>query len=89
MEEDQSILDRLVDGAGRIVENIASLEWEVYKAERLADLRDVEEMGREEQIERHSGTYVDNIPREKAIIGTTAALSIGMLIVAAALIARG
>jgi hypothetical protein len=85
-----SILGSLFNSAKGIFENVAAIELEKYELERLAELRAAEEAARIARDRELAGTIfpAQGSTTQKAIVGTSSLLAIGMLGAAAILIAR-
>lgn len=84
-----SILGSIFNSAKGVFESIGSIELRKYEAERLADIRAIEE---EARIKRQQDLAGNNFPeftgQEKAIIGSSSVLAILMLGTAAILISK-
>ena len=82
-----SILDSIWNSTKGVFETVASLELQKYTAEKLADIQEIQNQGKQEQAQTYSGANLPSFDQNEQIVAITSVLSIGMLATAAYLIA--
>ena len=83
-----SVLGSIWNGAKGVFEGIANIELQKYAAERLADIRGVEEQAKVEQTRVLAGTNGPATAYARSSLNNTTVIAMGVLALGAVLLIR-
>lgn len=88
---DGSIIDKIFNVGASVFDRIATVELEAFEAERLLDIRDAEEQAKIARQQELAGTTAPQTQflTSQPVLASGGVIGIGMIALAAILLARG